>query len=176
MQEMSLEEAIASVNFPVYGHTCEVLGLQYSGYVLSTPNPVLTLSYYNDVYMQKLPRRRKGNAFSVGSSKGSQKIYEDMVSPPPCKPGITYQVVNFSPGYVEDCLDPPSIFKKEDIILDGTHFIASIQYIPDPIFHSTFSLWSIQTSLLAHSRGPSLEEAFEIVKALHVLNTNRERK
>jgi hypothetical protein len=168
MQEMSLEEAIASVNFPVYGHTCEVLGLRYVGHVLSTPNPALGLTYNNDIYMQKLPRRRKGSAFFVGSMPGSRKMYEDMVSPPPCDPGITYKVVHINPGYIDD--DPPAIFKKEDIILDGTHFIALIQYIPDPLFFSSFSLWSPQTYLSLSSHGPSLEEAFEMVKALHVLN------
>jgi hypothetical protein len=162
MEKMSLEEAIASVNFPVYGHTCEVLGLRYEYCSFSTPIPMLSISYHDNRYEQKLTKKFRRPAFSVGSSQGSRN--EDLVCP---SPGITYRPFN-SGGSID--LVKPIRYEKEEFILDGTHFIASIQYYPDPLFRSISSLWSIQTQLFVNSLGPSLEELYELIKALHVLN------
>jgi len=169
MKEKSLEEAIASVSFLVYGHTCEVLGLQCMGYTLSTSNPVLTISYNNRRYMPrhvlKLP------AFCVGSAQGSQKAYKDLVCPPQYDPRIVRCPVIIGPSNTDDPLQwvkPERL--REEFILDGTHFIGKIIYYPNPLFFSSNSITSDQTYLIVQSNGPSLEELYELIKALHVLN------
>lgn len=173
---MSLEEVIASVNFPVYGHACEVLELRYTGYSFSTPIPTLALTYHNNRYEHKLLKKFRRPAFLVGSSQGSRKIYEDLVCPPPCDPRITHQPFNFG-GPIDDPnpfdLVEPITRGKEELILDGTHFIGEISYYPDPLFHSISLLWSVQTRLTAYTCGPSFEEVYELLKALHVLNPNK---
>jgi hypothetical protein len=112
MNKMSLEEAIAFVDFPVYGHTCEVLGLQYEYCSLSTPIIGLSLIYHNNRYEQKLISKFRKPAFSVGSRKGSQSIYEDIVSPR--DPSITYRP--FNSGSSIDLVEPIR-YKKPSSLL-----------------------------------------------------------
>lgn len=59
---------------------------------------------------------------------------------------------------------------KEEFILDGIHFIGEINYYPDPLFFAIFAIRSAHTQLLGQTCGPSLEEVYELVKSLRVLN------
>ena len=181
-RNVSLEEAIASVDFPVYGLSQSIHGLQLLQCSLSTK---VSICYISDLYEQKLkesqknlPRIKRVHPFSfVSSRKGSREAYEALLLPPAQDPG--YKVVCLlelrgSDGVVREPLMQdvcPTILERQEIIIDGVHFIGNVEYRETPYFHTFAYFDSTQTSLTVHFYGPDLEEMFEILQALRVLNS-----
>jgi hypothetical protein len=64
----------------------------------------------------------------------------------------------------------PTILERQEIMIDGVHFIGNVKYHGAPYFHAFASFYSAQTCLTGHFCGPEIEEVFEILQALRVLN------
>jgi hypothetical protein len=180
-RNVSLEEAIASVDFPVYGLSHPIHGLQLLQCSLSTK---VSICYISDLYEQKLresqknlPRIRRVHPFSsVSSRKGSRERYEALLLPPAQDPGykvVCLQELRGSDGVVREPLMQdvcPTILERQEIMIDDVHFIGNVKYYDAPYFHTFAYFYSTQTSLTVRFYGPDIEETFEILQALRVLN------
>jgi hypothetical protein len=64
----------------------------------------------------------------------------------------------------------PILLDREEIMVDGTHFIGNIEHYGSPFFYSCAYFKSAQTRLAGYFYGPALEEVYELLNALRVLN------
>jgi hypothetical protein len=179
---MTLEEAMNFVDFLVYGLAQPIHDLQYVGCTLTK---ILTVTYHNDWYTQKIvdaQREKYGRVTWVGpacffaSSKGSTREYEMLISPPPPDPRHTFVAVQgLVGGAANDPLQgvQPTLLNREEIIIDGTHFVGYGKHYGYPFFYSSIYLKSAQTCLSVYFYGPNLEEVFDILQALRVLNEKK---
>jgi hypothetical protein len=192
----SLEKAMADVYFPVYGLPQPIHDLQYKGtskgkgIVTSHARiggqelygPFFTIKYESDRYKQKLLNVQKEKipeerfiwySCSLISMKGSQAD---------CKMPTGHRVVPFmgelmgsergplTPGRNPLKDTEPITFEGQEIIIDRTRFIGFVEHYSTPLFY-TFALFGSATACLgAHFYGPEVEEVFEILQALRVLN------
>ncbi len=172
-RKVPLAEALASVDFPVYGLVRPIFGFQHSGTSLERD---IFLSYYSEQYMQKmadaqrhLARNRVISVSTLMSRKGSQETYDMIVSPPPFSETMYTPVITSSAGR-----DPyegmvPHVLKKAEFVIDGTHFIGDGKHYGHPYFYTWMNINSTKTNIWGNFHGPELEEVFEILQSLRVL-------
>ena len=176
MCQETLEEVMASIDFPIYGLTEEVFGLRSSGYwappryngkYWSCPKDQLciTLNYQSDRYMPFIHKKSsKETTFSVCNGR-SLRDGEPLL-------GIKYA------SYVrwEEGPDLPVSEGKRtfafcsSLTIDGEQFVGNFLYFPAPIFHSIYVFNHGHLCLQGQARGPHPDELIQILESLHVLN------
>jgi hypothetical protein len=172
-RKVPLAEALASVDIPVYGLVRPIFGFLHSGTSLERD---VFLSYYSEQYMQKMAeaqRRLASNRVisvsTIISGKGSQEMYDRIVSPPPFS-GTTYTpVITSSAGR-----DPyegmePHVLERAEFLIDETHFIGDGKHYGHPFFYTWIRIGSTKTNIWCNFYGPDLNEVFEILQSLRVL-------
>jgi hypothetical protein len=172
-RKVPLAEALASVDFPVYGLVRPIFGFQHSGTSLECD---VFLSYYSEQYMQKLAKAQRHLASNrvisvstITSRKGSQETYDRIVSPPPFS-GTTYTpIITSSAGR-----DPyegmePHVLERAEFLIDETHFIGDGKHYGYPYFYTWMNIISNKTNIWCELHGPDLNEVFEILQSLCAL-------
>ena len=172
-RKVLLAEALASVDFPVYGMARPIFGFLHTCTLLERD---VSVSYCSEQYIQKLVEAQRHLASNrvisvstITSRKGSQETYDRIVSPPPFS-GTTYTPVIISSAG----RDPyegmvPHVLKKAEFVIDGTHFIGDGKHYGHPYFYTWMNISSNKTNIWGNFHGPELEEVFEMLQSLHVL-------
>ena len=163
-KKIPLEEALASVDFPVYGLPEEVLGLCYTDYTYF-PNIArrhqFTLNYQSERYAPFRHEKVRGPTFSVSSFMNS------------CDWG------DVKPEWYSAWWNPNDIPLQDQRFLfvcncsfsiDGTPLTGRITYRPAPLYHSTFWLYGQRLRLDGQALGPDPDDLIQILESLRVLN------
>lgn len=161
MCEESLEEMMASVDFPVYGLTEDVFGLHYSRYGSSQPFPSdrrIALEYQSDRCFQFLHEdAHKNLTFNVASSRH----YHGITS-------VGYTLWKYAGIPEQDC-SRLFVFSGS-LTIDGEQFIGNFTSYPAPILESGYVFQNGRVCLYGGAYGPHPDELIQILQSLRVLN------
>jgi hypothetical protein len=175
MCQESLEEVMASVDFPIYGLTEEVFGLRSSGYwapprynggywSCSKYQQCITLNYQSDRYVPLLHEKLgKGPTFSVCNGRS--------LSGPPLLGIKSASYVRWEEGPDLPVQEGGRTFAFcSSLTIDGEQFVGNFFYFPAPIFHSIYVFNNGHLCLQGQARGPHPDELIQILQSLRVLN------
>jgi hypothetical protein len=172
--EERFQEALALVDFRVYGLPQLHKDLEYAYYRFPEPSGSIELGYHSTTFFQRVYEIAGQESFLAScikipfriiSSKGDEECYQKLLVPPD---GL---------GEKEHSLPCPShhgrkpaIFEKLELEIDGTCFVCFGRHYGYPCFRSIFSLYSTYARINVDLCGPDIDEALEILQALRVLN------
>jgi hypothetical protein len=161
MDQIPLEEALASVDFPVYGLVEEVCGLRYNGCgAFPGDYQPFTLNYQSERYEPLRVRGMTLNTFYVTSFRDLRRIIP--------------QMHDISLGFIVHRLDGVEIrapFRWEGMLtIDRKAFFGSICHYPAPLRVSACCFSGDSTHFDGQAFGPNVEELIQILESLHVIN------
>jgi hypothetical protein len=161
MHQIPLEEALASVNFPVYGLVEEVCGLRYNDYgTFPDPHLLFGLNYRSERYTPLMVRDLTLNTFYVTSIRDFS--------------GMIPQMHDISLGFIIRKLkgvQASAPFRWEGTLtIDGKDFSGCICYYPAPLRASACCFAGDGVHFDGKAFGPNVEELIQILEALRVLN------
>jgi hypothetical protein len=162
MLHRSLEEAMAGVEFPVYGlpETKDVCGLRYSWDPYApTKTGMVTLTYQSRHYLPFLHERTNGPTFLLRSC-----LLES-------EPGNLRTHLSLGSWSLRDIPEAPSPVQIGlNMPIEGKSFKGYAAYTSKPVYFATFSLSRGRMMLEGESLGPSIDDLIQIISSLHVLN------
>ena len=161
-QKITLEEALSSVTFPVYGLVEEIYGLSYSGHkYFPTGTQPITLTYQTQRYESILHEKVRGSTLSVSCGRNIWKGIPDIPQ--------SFSMLWDLNDIPEPVRRNPFLYRGS-LTIDGTPFTGHISYRPVPLCFSMFTLSSEQTYLGGQALGPDPDELIQILESLRVLN------
>jgi hypothetical protein len=171
-----------SIPFPVYGITRPLYRLWCYIYTCGEGDLVLSChrSAYYEQKMKKLgedaPLFYNGKLFpamilaqSQGSEQEQAQLYNGTDHGPP-KGHCLEDLLVIRPW---EHIKPP-LPEKQKVTIDGVPFVGLVQHYRSPALFTYVAFGSLATSIRANFYGPSLEEVFEILSNLIILNSKEE--